>query len=158
MRPKPFQSNPEISAAVERLMEWAESAERGKIYPWELFDGLARKERYSGRWHTIMDRFRKTLLKTKRTATRAKAGVGLILLKPTEQVYRCATDRRRKAARQCWRASKEVSAVHPGALGVSERAFRQRQIDSLRGERSALRKGLRQLVLYKRRDALPDKP
>lgn len=150
-----FESKEAISLAVKALNEQTADLKRGDVLKWEEIEEIAGIKRYTEYWSSMLKRFRRDVLKTRRIATWAEKTVGLRFLTQQEQVRLIAEKRQRKMFRQSSMAMREISAADPSQLSVADKRLRIAQLDNLKVSRRSFRRGLREAKLVRKTEVNP---
>lgn len=148
-----FEPDEEIAEAVEALMAYCSEQHRGAILTHDKISQLITCEKGTGRWNTIVTKFRKRLLRERGIALisgdhdRAVRGFAFRLAVPSEQIVVIAAKHLRKAGNQHIRQGNVAKAVAPSELTTHMQNARALAIEDARKGRAACRRRARDLAL-----------
>lgn len=129
----------QVAALTNHFSAW----NRGSIIPWsEIETRMGRSRNEEGGW-TIINRFRKRLLRDREIVTLAEDAVGLRLLTHEEAAREIPAMRQKRAYRQVNRGLREMRAIDTGSLTERLRLVYAMQQQQMKQERLTIGRGRR---------------
>ena len=137
-----FESNRQITEAIEALYEVTASLNRGDVLEHGQIREVLGLEPHEGRWDHIVNRVRRRLENERGIATWPKNTVGYELLTKERQLE-LPSWRTLKGMRQIRRGRKSLIALPEKGLSLHQRRARQFRIDAMKDTERAMRRSLK---------------
>lgn len=139
-----FSTNRELEAAVQAVVEFAAGLDRGDTLLLTDIERIAKCDRYTGQWNSIVKKVRRAILLDRNIVMRPVVTVGYRLMEIDESARYCARHRQRQAIRRLTAGILEVEHGLPvGQLTLHQQQLRAIQIQQMQVERRQVRRGVR---------------